>query len=54
MYDPRPMRDQRSDKNTIPGNTMYFFSRPKLEPEVLNCQILNAVLSRTTNTLSTR
>ena len=29
-----------------------FFSTLKLEPEILQCQIFSAVLSRTTNTLS--
>ena len=28
-----------------------FFFRLKLEPEILNCQIISSVLSRTTNTL---
>ena len=29
----------------------FFFFRLKFEPEILNCQILSSVLSRTTNTL---
>ena len=57
ICDPRPMSDQRSDKKVIPGNREYMFVLffcLKLEPEILNCQILSAVLSRTINTLSTR
>ena len=54
MYDPRPMSDQRSDKNAIPGSICCFSFRLKLETGILNCQFVSAVLSRTTNTLSTR
>ena len=54
MYDPRVMSVQRSDKKAISGITCFFHFRLKLEPKILNCQILGAVLSRTTNTLSTR
>ena len=31
-----------------------FYFRLKLKPEIRNCQILSTVLSRATNTLSTR
>ena len=50
MYDPWPMRDQRSDKKATSGNICFDFFRLKFEPEILNFQILSAVLSRTTNT----
>ena len=53
MNDPRRMSDQRSDKKALSGNICFrFFFRPKLEPEILNCQILSAVISRTINTIS--
>ena len=45
-----------SDETKRPYQVTYvcLFFRLKLEPEFFNCQILSAVLSRTTNTLSTR
>ena len=45
---------QRATSDQTKGHTTYhvfFYFRLKLEPEILNCQILSAVLSRTTNTL---
>ena len=38
------MSDQRSDKKVIPDNMCFFYFRLELEPEILNCQILCAVL----------
>ena len=47
------MSDQRSDEKPIPGVVYVFFHfRLKLEPEILNCQILSSVPWRTANTLS--
>ena len=43
------MSDQRSDKKAKPGNIcvrVCVFSRPKLEPEILKCQILSVVCYR--------
>ena len=48
------MSDQRSDKKAIPGSIFFFLVRLTLEPEILNSQTRSAVLSRTSNTLSTR
>ena len=47
------MSDQRSDKKAIPGSILCFlYFGIQLEPEIINCQILSSVLSRTTNTLT--
>ena len=54
MYYLRSMSDQQSAKKAMPGSICFFSFCLKLGPEILNCQILGSVLSRTTNTLSTR
>ena len=43
-----------SDPTKRPHQVYVFIFRLKLEPEILYCQILSSVLSRTTNTLSAR
>ena len=52
-----PGQRATSDQTKRPYQAIQFVLvsfLPKLEPEILNCQILNPVLSRITNTLSTR
>ena len=44
-----PTQCATSDQTKDHTRYKFFYFRPLLEPEILNCQILSAVLSRTTN-----